>query len=448
QSSGGLMSLERSRSFPVRTALSGPAAGVLGAVQAGREAGRGNVITLDMGGTSADVCLIEDFEYDISFTREVADFPIRLPTVDVHTVGAGGGSLVWFDRDGLLKVGPQSAGADPGPACYGRGGTKPTVTDANFVLGRLSPQGLLGGRMALQRDSARKAFEPIAERLGFSVEKAALGSLGIVAANMVRAIRTISVERGHDPRECALMAFGGAGPLHAAAVARELGIGEIIVPAAPGILCAQGLIVSDLKEDFVQSTRISLDETNRSAIEAVMHELADTASAWFDQEGVVQAERRLRASFDMRYQGQNFELPVYLGDEGDPGIVSIPSTDELYQLFFAAHERHYGFHNPDDPVEIINLRVTASAKLTAIERLTTPKTGGEEPSPKEVRQVYFDANGPQDTPVYDRPTLRAGDGFDGPAIIEQLDTTTVVHPSDQVRVDQAMNLLIKVRLHE
>ena len=256
QSSGGLMSPERARALPVRTALSGPAAGAVGAAHSAKRSGRRNVITLDMGGTSADVALIRDFEADISFEREVAGFSVRLPAVDIETVGAGGGSIAWFDRDGLLKVGPASAGADPGPACYGRGGEHPTVTDANLVLGRLSGRGLLAGEMSLDQGLSRAAFAPIAERLGFDVERTAHGVLGIVVANMVRAIRTVSVERGYDPRGFTLMPFGGAGPLHARDVALALGMREILVPAAPGILCAEGLIVSDLKEDFVASDRI------------------------------------------------------------------------------------------------------------------------------------------------------------------------------------------------
>ncbi|MBT4845237.1 MAG: hydantoinase/oxoprolinase family protein, partial [Planctomycetaceae bacterium] len=255
QSSGGLMSVGRAGEFPIRTALSGPAAGVVGAVHIAKLAGYDDVITLDMGGTSADVALIQDGKAGIGFDQKVAEFPVRLPMVDVNTIGAGGGSIAWFDRDGLLKVGPASAGASPGPACYGQGGAEPTVSDANLVLGRLSPRGLLDGEMALDPTLSASAFKPIADQLGFTLEKTAHGVLGIVSANMVRAIRAVSVERGHDPRGFALMALGGAGPLHAVDVARTLGISTVIVPPAPGILCAQGLVVSDLKEDFVISDR-------------------------------------------------------------------------------------------------------------------------------------------------------------------------------------------------
>ena len=300
QSSGGMMSVETARRFPVRTALSGPAAGAVGAVHVARSCARPNLITLDMGGTSADVALIRDYQTGIGHDRSVADFPVRLPMVDIHTVGAGGGSILWFDKDGLAKVGPQSAGADPGPACYGRGGTEPTVTDANLVLGRLGGEGLIGGRMALDVEQARKAFGPAAKRLGYSVEKTALGLLGIVTANMVRAIRTVSVERGHDPRGYSLMAFGGAGPLHASDVARSLGIGEVLIPAHPGILCAQGLVVSDLKEDFVHSRRMPLAGGSLKELRAIMKGLQQRVAAWFEAEGVGRSGRVVEAVLDLQ----------------------------------------------------------------------------------------------------------------------------------------------------
>ena len=266
QSSGGLMSIETARRFPVRTALSGPAAGAVGAIHTARSAKQPNVITLDMGGTSADIALIREYEAGISFDRTVAGLPVRLPMLDIHTIGAGGGSIAWFDRDGLLKVGPMSAGADPGPACYGKGGEDATVTDANLVLGRLSGAGLLGGRMPLEAKPARAAIAPLAERLGFSIERTAFGIIEIVVANMVRAIRTVSVERGHDPRNYWLLPFGGAGPLHASEVARALGISRFLVPGAPGILCAQGLIASDLRDDIVRPVRVQLEEASLAAI--------------------------------------------------------------------------------------------------------------------------------------------------------------------------------------
>ncbi len=441
QSSGGLMSVERAAGFPVRTALSGPAAGAVGAAYIARLAGKPDVITLDMGGTSADVALIRGFEAEIGFGREVAGFPVRLPLVDVHTVGAGGGSIAWFDRDGLLKVGPISAGADPGPACYGRGGTEATVSDANLVLGRLSGS-LIGGAMALDLTKARAAIEPIADRLGFSVERTAEGMLGIVTANMVRAIRTVSVERGHDPRDFVLMPFGGAGALHAGDVARALDMTEIIVPPAPGILCAQGLVVSDLKEDFVATARLPLTEAGLGDLEASIRPLLDAARSWFEQEQVAEDRRRLRLGIDLRYVGQNFELLVPVA-ETDGAAPALPDLDDIRQRFFAAHEKTYGHFTADDPIETVNFRLTALGESDRLPAPTPPDDASTHPVPTGSRPVWFDGR-EVDTPVFDRARLVPAHRFTGPAIIDQLDATTVVHPGDTVSVDAALNLIIEV----
>ena len=471
QSSGGLMSPERARALPVRTALSGPAAGAIGAAHSAKLSGRRNVITLDMGGTSADVALIRDFQADISFERDVAGFTVRLPAVDIETVGAGGGSIGWFDRDGLLKVGPASAGADPGPACYGRGGDRPTVTDANLVLGRLSRRGLLAGEMGLDEALARAAFAPVAERLGFDLERTAHGVLGIVVANMVRAIRTISVERGYDPREFTLMAFGGAGPLHAREVALALGMREILVPAAPGILCAQGLIVSDLKEDFVASERIPGDAPGLRRLAELVDRLAARACAWFDAEDVPVPSRRVELSVDARYVGQNFELAVTVATQSGRGIacpagtgertgvvlrpraagagggdggIPIPSPEALRERFLEVHEAAYGYANPHDPIEIVNVRLTGRGRLLEEPVPPEPCEPGPLPDPFEHRSVRFAAGGSTDCPVYERGSLMAGHHLEGPAIVEQLDSTTPIFPGDRALVDTAGNLIIHV----
>src|SRR6185295_2857803 len=317
QSSGGLMSIARARHMPIRTALSGPAAGAVGAIHMARLSGLPDVISLDMGGTSADVALMRDYTAGTTFNKWIEGYPARLASLDINAVGAGGGSIAWFDRDGLMKVGPQSAGAQPGPACYGRGGQEATVTDANLVLGRLSPKGLLGGDMAPDETLARKAIAPLAERLGFSIERTAHGMLGIVVANMVRAIRSVSVERGHDPRAFTLLPFGGAGPLHATDVAKSLGITRCLVPFAPGILCAQGLIVSDLRETFVRTAVTPLTDTSMAEVATRIGELKAQAQAWFDTEGVAGENRSIDLVLDARYVGQNFELALRLGN-ADP----------------------------------------------------------------------------------------------------------------------------------
>ena len=444
QSSGGLMSVERAGKFPIRTALSGPAAGVIGAVHIAKLAGHDDVITLDMGGTSADVALIRDGKAGVGFNQKVADFPVRLPMVDVNTIGAGGGSITWFDRDGLLKVGPASAGATPGPACYGQGGTDPTVSDANLVLGRLSARGLLDGEMALDPALSADAFKPIADQLSFTVEKTAHGVLGIVCANMVRAIRAVSVERGHDPRGFVLMALGGAGPLHAVDVARTLGMSTVIVPPAPGILCAQGLVVSNLKEDFVISDRIRVENEGISAIGMHVQTLIDRAQDWFASEDIDESMRWLELVFDMRYVGQNFELAVPVADSDairDANFRIAP--DVLSQSFFESHDRAYGYHNPQDPVEAVNLR------LTAWGRLNHPKSGSDEIAngnltQTETRAVYFNAEKPDATAVYHRADLSPGHRIAGPAVIEQLDSTALVYPGDTANVDAALNLIIEL----
>jgi N-methylhydantoinase A len=338
-----------------------------------------------------------------------------------------------------MKVGPQSAGALPGPACYARGGTQATVTDANLVLGRLSPRGLLDGEMSLDAELARKAIAPLAERLGFSVERTAHGMLGIVVANMVRAIRAVSVERGHDPRAFALLPFGGAGPLHATDVAKSLGITRCLVPFAPGILCAQGLIVSDLRETFVRTAVTSLSDEHRADVTARIGELKRQADDWFDSEGVAQANRGIDIVLDARYVGQNFELAIGLGC-ADP----LPRADAIQQRFFAEHERAYGFHNPADRIEIVNFRLIAVGKLRqpAVRAAEARKDGKAEASSR--RAVWFSAEAAQDTPVYDRAALMPGDTISGPAVIEQLDSTTLLFPGDRASVDPHLNLIVGI----
>ena len=445
QSSGGLMSLERARDFPIRTALSGPAAGVLGAIEVARHAGNGDMITFDMGGTSADVSLVRDLEPGQSYSRNIGGYPVRLPSVDINTVGAGGGSIAWFDRDDLLKVGPVSAGAQPGPACYGGGGEEATVTDANLILGRLSPEGLLGGAMRLDLEAARRVLEPVAERLGFTVEHAAHGVLEIVASNMCRAIRAISVECGHDPRKLALVAFGGAGPLHARSVAASLEMRRIVVPPAPGILCAAGLNASDLKEDFVRAAHVVVDGAESlSQVAELGGSLERRAREWFEHENILADFRRLRLSLDMRYVGQNFELSVPLTPAPVFEMPPLPSAEGLLDLFFAAHERSYGYHNATDPVEVVNCRLTASGrKHLAPVAESVPAHHGTV-RPVATRAVWFGSGESTATPVFDRRHLNPGHTLTGPAVIEQMDTTTLVFPDDVVTVDNAGNLIIEI----
>ena len=445
QSSGGLMSVERAGAMPIRTALSGPAAGTVGAIYQAKLGKKPNIITLDMGGTSADVALIQNYESGIGYNRMVADFPVRLPMIDIHTVGAGGGSVAWFDKDNLMKVGPLSAGAEPGPACYSRGGTEATVSDANLILGRL-PDSLIGGAMVLDIKKAKTAILPIAKRLGFSIERTAHGILGIVISNMVRAIRVVSVERGHDPRDFSLMAFGGAGALHATHVARELDIKEIIVPPSPGILCAQGLVVSELKEDFVVTRRMPYDHDTFQNIKGDLKDLIDRAEKWFCEEDISIEDRVIRISFDMRYVRQNFELTIaWVENTGPLVLESLPSLEVLLNRFYEQHERTYGHYTEKDPIEIVNIRLMAlgrsSPKIDIIEEEPVVNL----PDPISMRSVWFEADKSTKTPIYSRNDLLFGHLLLGPAIIEQLDAVTVICPGDEVKVDGSGNLIIKVQ---
>ncbi|MEX0409587.1 hydantoinase/oxoprolinase family protein [Aquibium sp. LZ166] len=444
QSSGGLMSVRQARRFPVRTALSGPAGGVIGAAHVARHSRADNVITLDMGGTSADVCLISRGQAGIAYDRSIGGFPVRLPMVDVNAVGAGGGSIAWFDTGGMLKVGPYSAGAKPGPACYGLGGTEPTVTDANLILGRLSSRGLLAGRVPLEVELARDAFRPIAERLGMSLEHAALGCIDIVVANMVRAIRSVSVERGHDPRDFTLMPFGGGGPLHAEDVARALSIGSVIVPPHPGILCAQGIVVSDLKENMVRTNRMPLVAASVPAIRAVAAELLEESERWFEIEEISPERRSTTLSLDLRYVGQNYELSVEASPERIREIGADSLVDRLSDDFHAIHEANYGHNDPAAAIEVVNFRCVARGGLHRLGEAEARELRTDRPTPRETRSVWFSRSGAVETPIYDRADLAPGHVVKGPAVIEQMDTTTLVHPGTVATMDSGMNLLLEL----
>lgn len=438
QSSGGLMSVETASEFPVRTALSGPAAGAVGAAASGVLSDIQDIVTLDMGGTSTDVCLIRQGKTEIANMRDIAGFRIRLPMVDIHTVGAGGGSIAHIGNDGLLKVGPESAGAVPGPACYCKGGTKPTVSDANVVLGRL-PVSLAGGGLMLDRGQAEKAIRQIADPLGISLIEAALGIAGIVSSNMTRAIRAVSTEKGHDPRAFTLMPFGGAGGLHATDVAESLGIRRIIVPIAPGILCADGLIESDLQENFVATCRTtpcgSLD-----AVDGAMKSLSEQADSWISAEVDNTGDARKIVTFDMRYVGQNYELSVNICETQD--MPTLPDIDDLKERFFAEHLRSYGHVDRDAPVEIMNVRLKTIAALS--QAIGIPKSSAGPVKVMSYQDVWFARDEPVHTPLYHRDCLPAGTVLQGPAIIAQFDSTTVVPPGTTLTVDKALNLILEI----
>ena len=441
QSNGGVIGFETAAAMPVRAVLSGPSTGVVGAQAVGVAAGFPDLITFDMGGTSTDVALLQGGQAGIASEATVHGYPLKAPMLDIHTVGAGGGSIAALDTGGLLKVGPQSAGADPGPVCYGRGNTEPTVTDANIVLGTLNPTHLLGGRMAVQRALAVAAIERLADRLGLGPMETAEGIVAVVTANMARAISVISVQRGHDPRDYALMAFGGAGPLHAARLARELDIARVLVPRNPGILCAMGLLLTDLRAGFAATRLLPLDVASAPTVEAAFAALTAQAAAWFAAEGIAPAARRLARTVDMRYAGQNYELAVPLLD----GPIIPATLDALGAGFADAHRRRYGFVAEADPVQLVTFRIEATG---VVGKATLPRHPDQGPDGAGAiaasRAVWLaEAGGMVTCPVYDRERLRSGNRFRGPAIVEQMDATTLVLPGMTARVDAYLNLILE-----
>jgi N-methylhydantoinase A len=440
QSNGGVISFEQAERLPVRTVLSGPSTGVVGAREVGHLAGFNDLITFDMGGTSTDVALLSGGECRLAGEAVVHGYPIKAPMLDIHTVGAGGGSVAYIDG-GLLKVGPRSAGADPGPVCYGLGNTEPTVTDANLILGVLNPRHLLGGRMEVHRELAQRAIERLAGSLGLDPMATALGMLSVVTANMARAIRVISVQRGYDPRDYTLMAFGGAGPLHAARLAKELDIGRILVPRYPGILCAMGLLLTDLRADFAVTRLRALAPAALPDMTEAFHTLGLQAQSWFDDEGIAVNDRRVVRTVDLRYAGQNYELSVPLPD----GEIGPGSLVTLAEGFAAVHRRLYGFAADDEPVQLVTFRLEATGLVPKATFTPKPPTGSDAGHALiERRDVWLpEAGAFTACPVFDRELIQAGDRLSGPAIVEQMDATTFVPAGMTVHVDAWLNLILE-----
>ncbi len=428
QSNGGSISAAEARRHAVRCILSGPAGGVVGARHVAEMAGFKHIITFDMGGTSTDVSLC-DGQVRVTTEATVGGHPIRVPVIDIHTVGSGGGSIAWVDAGGALRVGPESAGADPGPACYGRG-DHPTVTDANLVLGRLVADYFLGGQMRLDEGRAWEAVECLGRWLGMGPVETALGIVRVANAHMERALRVISVERGHDPADFTLVSFGGAGGLHAADLARRLRIPRVLVPLHAATLSALGMLVADVVRDYTQTVMlpgtVSLDE-----LEAHFRPLVARGQAEVQREGIPPDRIVVERLLDVRYRGQSYELTVPFG--ADP-----------LAAFHAAHERLYGYANPGAPVEIVNLRVRAVGHVSRPPLRAFPRAGSD-PSEAllERRQVHF-AGGARRVPFYLGERLRAGHVLQGPAVILRPDTTILVGPQDLAEVDEYHNIIITV----
>jgi len=434
-SNGGTISARAARDRPVDTLLSGPAAGVQGAAHVAGAAGLDNIVTLDMGGTSCDVAIVRDGEPTISTEQAVGDYPVSVPMVDVHTIGAGGGSIAWVDAGDALRVGPRSAGAEPGPICYGRGGTRPTVTDAHLLLGRIDPGVFFAGDDPPVGAVREGVEEAVAGPLGMGVEAAAQGILDVANANMERALRVVSVERGHDPREFGLVAYGGAGPLHACRLAEELDIPRVLVPPTAGVLSALGLLISNTVYDYGTTMVRPWDAVEPATVADTLERFRREGRERLAGEGFDPEERRFERSLDVRYAGQSFNLrvPVPEGDVDEGALAAVA------ERFHALHERRYGHASPGEPLELVAVRLRAVGAVEPPE-LAPPAEGGPA-SPVERREVAFDG-AVHDTPVYRRGDLTAATAFDGPALVEGTESTTVVHPGQSATVDGAGNLVV------
>ena len=441
QSNGSIISIKETIDCPIKCAVSGPSAGVVAASFIGRQCNADKIITFDMGGTSADISLIENFTPQVSNEREVEGYPARIPMINIITIGAGGGSIAQIDEGGALKVGPKSAGAVPGPACYGSGGTQPVVTDANIVLGKLNQKRILGGRMEVYLDLAHEALDRcICEKSGLSRAQAANGIITVVNSNMVRAVRSVSVEKGYDVREFSLMAFGGAGPLHACEVAKELGIRQVIIPPHPGTLCSLGLLLADTKFDMSRTLILEGKVENLPKFNEQFADMIHQGSEALDREGVTKERRCFEFAVDMRYQRQNFEISIPV----PTGEMTEQDLRRAIADFHAEHKRSYGYCNEQAPVQFVSYRASAIGIIDKPEMTEQPLCpAAPAPVPLETRSVLFQGESEyRPTPVYRRESFIPGQSIAGPCICEQMDTTLVVPESWIIHVDGYGNLKI------
>jgi N-methylhydantoinase A len=411
---------------------------VVGAAEIGRIAGLPNLITFDVGGTSTDVSLIDDATPLFTSARLVAGYPVKTPMLDIHVIGAGGGSIAAIDDAGSMKVGPRSAGAAPGPVAYGRGGTEPTITDANLCLGRLDANTLLGGRMQIDLEAARTAIrDAIATPLGLSLEAAALGIIQIANANMSRAIRSVSVEKGYDMGEFALCAFGGAGPLHATEVAVECGLPRILIPREPGTVCARGMLLTDLSSDYVRSYFADSSRNSLGQVIGLFEAMMAEGEAWLDSEGVPAGNRRFKRVLDARYRGQNFEVKV------DCDGIGPDELPELEERFHAAHTKEYGYAIRHRAIQFVSARLQAIGEVPKAPQAEVAGGSSLVAAQAGSRPVYFDAgHGWVETPIYRRGDLPAQTDIAGPAIINEMSATSLILPGQTVCADRWGNLIV------
>ena len=443
QSNGGVMSAETAKKMPVTMMESGPVAGVIAAARLGEALGCRHIISFDMGGTTAKSSLIKDFHPEVTSSYYVGGYvtghPMMLPVVDIVEVGNGGGSIAWIDPAGGLKVGPQSAGAAPGPACYGKGGVEPTVTDANLIAGRIDPEYFLGSGIRLQRDQAAAAImAKVGKPLGLSLEEAALGILTIANFNMSLSVRAVSVEKGYDPRDCVLVPSGGGGALHAIAIARELAVPRVIIPPMPAHFSALGMLMADLKHDYVQTFVRELADTSGAQIADAFAVLEKSATDTLREEGCKPEQMVLRRFLDMRYRGQEYTLPVPVTED----LRTLTDFSAIRARFDQMHQDHYGHSAPKEPVMMVNLRLSALGKFDNKLPLATASRA-EDRGERGRRPVIFDTQ-PVDCPIYLSSGFKAGDQLAGPAVIEELGATILVYPGDTMEVNELGQLVIEV----
>jgi len=439
QSNGGVITSQQAQNVSARTVLSGPAGGALAGIALADQGKWKNVITVDMGGTSLDICLIHGGDPRYTTESEIGGCPIKLPMIEINTIGAGGGSIAWIDSGGALRVGPHSAGAIPGPVCYSKGGDEPTLTDANMVLGRINPASILGGKMKVDAKAARQAIKnTIADPLGLTVEEAAEGIISVVNANMIRGIRVVSVEKGYDPRDFALMAFGGAGGIHAVEMAHELGMKTVIVPPHPGIASAIGMLHADVRHDYVRTYLRNTSEIDIEKLNKLVQEMIEHATEQLLGEGFSPEQMVFRMSGDLRYARQAYELNIPF----DSTVMDAVVLDEAVKKFHNEHQHMYGYKRPEDIVELVNIRVVAWGRLPDVSQTHFTSVAGSESIPAK-RSVFLNGEWVE-TNIYLRKNLCTGAGITGPAVIEQMDATTLVFPRQQVIVDDFGNLVVSI----
>jgi N-methylhydantoinase A len=441
-SGGGVMGARAARTVPARICHSGPAGGVVGGLLAAQRAGFDSVITFDMGGTSADLSLVEKGIPTVASEWRVDwNIPILFPAIDLVAIGAGGGTIAWVDAGGSLRVGPQSAGANPGPACFDRGNEEPTITDAHIFLGRLDPERFLGGDVEIKAELAEAAIVRLAEQLDMSPAEAASGILRIANANMTQAARLVSVERGYDPRDFAFAAGGGAGALHAVAIAREMGMPQVVVPPTPGLTSALGILQGDLRHDFLRPVLQQSHQIDPGSLATLFEELRQEADRTLEAERIPAARRTIELSVDVRYYGQTPYMNLRL-DEAPADAAAIEAIAARYRT---EYEREFGYTLPEDmaAIEFVNARAAAIGRSDTPELPASEETGDAADALREERPVYFEELGDfTTTPIYDRSKLRPEAKIEGPAMIEQMDTTVLVPPGASARVDKYVNVVI------